>query len=367
MRIAIITLPLNNNIGGILQAWALQTVVVRLGHEVKVIGTHPKLPSLSRCIRLSCCYTLRKLARRIGGINALPYRYKMGATNKFTATHINLTGSRDFSSIKQEEYGAFVVGSDQIWRSGYNTSDLLPSYLDFTETWNGVRRVAYAASFGVDKWEYNDEQTAECARLVKKFDIVTVREDSAVRLCEEHLHVKAQHVLDPTMLLDVEDYERLIAEDETKPGSDIFCYILDENADKRGVAKYLTKATGSKICQIEGGFRPYNMFKGNVIQYPTVPQWLRCFKDAKCVITDSFHGSVFSIIFNKPFVVFQNEWRGNARMESLLRSFGLEERLVEPSDFTKIEELLHKPLDTAEKMGRLRALSMEALSTGLGK
>ena len=366
MKIGIITLHLHSNIGGILQTWALQTALGRMGHKVEVIDTVQRLPPLPKDILRSCYHILRKLAGRMGGI-ALPYIRRTEATNKFTATHINLTGSRDFSSIKQEEYGAFVVGSDQIWRPVYNTSDLLHSYLDFAETWNGVRRVAYAASFGVDKWEYNDEQTAECARLVKKFDIVTVREDSAVRLCEEHLHVKAQHVLDPTMLMDVKDYERLIAEDETKPGSDIFCYILDENADKRGVAKYLTKATGSKICQIEGGFRPYNMFKGNVIQYPTVPQWLRCFKDAKCVITDSFHGSVFSIIFNKPFVVFQNEGRGNARMESLLRSFDLEERLVDPSDFTKIEELLHKPLDTAEKMGRLRALSMEALSTGLGK
>ena len=150
MRIAIITLPLNKNIGGILQAWALQTVLGRLGHEVEVIGTHPKLPSLPRCIRLSCCYTLRKLARRIGGINALPYRYKLDATNKFTATHINLTGCSDFFSIQQEEYGAFVVGSDQIWRPVYNTSNLMHSYLDFAYTWNRIRRVAYAASFGVD-------------------------------------------------------------------------------------------------------------------------------------------------------------------------------------------------------------------------
>lgn len=366
MKIGIITLHLHSNIGGILQAWALQTALGRMGHKVEVIDTVQRLPPLPKDILRSCYHILRKLAGRKGGI-ALPNRYKTEATNKFTATHINLTGSRNFSSIKQEEYGAFVVGSDQIWRPGYNTSNLMHSYLDFAETWNGVRRVAYAASFGVDKWEYNDEQTAECARLVKKFDIVTVREDSAVRLCEEHLHVKALHVLDPTMLLDIEDYERLIAEDETKPGSDIFCYILDENADKRGVAKHMAKVTGQKTCQIEGAFRPYNIFKKGVIQYPSVPQWLRCFKDAKCVITDSFHGSVFSIIFNKPFIVLQNEGRGNARMESLLRSFDLEERLVNPSDFTKIEELLHKPLDTAEKMGRLRSLSMEALSTGLGK
>ena len=102
--------------------------------------------------------------------------------------------------MTEGEYDAFIVGSDQVWRPSYN-QHLEQAFLNFTENWKNVKRIAYAASFGVDNWEFTKKQTKECKRLVQKFDFVSVREDTAVNLCKEHLGIEATHVLDPTLLL----------------------------------------------------------------------------------------------------------------------------------------------------------------------
>ncbi len=91
-------------------------------------------------------------------------------------------------------------------------------FLDFVKGQN-VKRLSYAASFGTDKWEFTPQQTAICSPLAQKFDLVTVREGSGVKLCKDHLGVNAVHVLDPTMLLTKEDYISLIEAEKGTPGS----------------------------------------------------------------------------------------------------------------------------------------------------
>ena len=110
----------------------------------------------------------------------------------------------------QYRFDAYVVGSDQVWRPTYNLGDkLFDMYLAFADG-QQVKRLSYAASFGVDKWEYSDDQTRICSELAKQFDAISVREKSGVKLCADNLGVDAIHVLDPTMLLDPSDYNKLI-------------------------------------------------------------------------------------------------------------------------------------------------------------
>jgi exopolysaccharide biosynthesis predicted pyruvyltransferase EpsI len=209
--------------------------------------------------------------------------------------------------------------------------------LDFLSQNDNVKRIAYAASFGVDDWEFSEEDTNVCRNLLQKFDAVSVRENSAVLLCEKYLNrADVMHVLDPTMLLDKEDYIHLVEkENEPKSLGNLFCYILDEDEKKNEIIKTIAKQTNAvPFTQMPKCRISQENLKDRLEDcvYPTVTAWLRAFMDAEMVVTDSFHGCVFSIIFNKPFIVYGNKGRGMARFHSLLSIFGLENRLITNSE-----------------------------------
>ena len=210
-----------------------------------------------------------------------------------------------------------------------------------------IKRLAYAASFGVDCWEFTDFQTKRSQELIRDFSAVSVREFSGVDLCKRYLCCDASHVLDPTMLLDKEDYVRLI-EDEDEPVSkgNLFTYILDESDGKQEIINEVASMLGLLPFTAMPEF-PINRrtIKRNLDKciYPSVTRWLRSFMDAKFVVCDSFHGAVFSIIFNKPFVIIANKERGLARFSSLLHTFGLYDRIVSSMD--NLHTIIKTPID----------------------
>ena len=193
--------------------------------------------------------------------------------------------------------------------------------------WKDIKRLAYAVSFGTDQWEYNKEQTAHCCELIKLFDAVSVREESAVTMCKQFLHRDVQQMLDPTMLLTANDYAILFKNKSLQPiEGEMLVYILDENTKKLNVVTQMSNKLGYKPFQANSSYINRKDLQSEM-QYP-VEQWLKGFQDAQFVITDSFHGTVFSILFGKPFVVLGNEERGLARLKSLLKLFGLENHLM---------------------------------------
>ena len=356
MKIGVLTLNLHNNFGGILQAYALQKVLREMGHNIVLIDKskyvsvgpwYKKYPIyIKRAIQK---YLLRKdiIVRVDAEQNRIPRTISIN-TDKFINKYIKRT-TRDFSSIKETDFDAIIVGSDQIWRPKYFYSKIENAYFDFARGWN-IKRIAYAASFGTEEWEYSDEQTTNCAELLSNFDAVSVREASAVKLCKEKFGVKAQHVLDPTMLLSREEYQELFITAQT-PQSDgnLFCYILDKNSEKDSIIDYIAQKRGLTPFYVNSRYEDPDAPLEERIQQP-VEKWLLAFYDAEFVITDSFHACVFSIIFNKPFIVYGNKERGMTRFESLLKIFGLENRLVstkkdaiktanEPIDWKKVNTI----------------------------
>lgn len=355
MKLGILTQPLHNNYGGLLQNYALQQVLIRAGHEVETIDWQsPKAGWLRICLA-RVKWTLLPVI--------LPHKYKRPKsnyaptnkematirrnTNRFIDTYIrrtpavqSLAGFAKQSKVGQ--YDGYVVGSDQCWRPKYNT--LLPAmFLSFVRD-KDVRRIAYAASFGTDSWEFTPEMTSLCAPLAQKFDLVTVREDSGVKLCKDHLGVEASHVLDPTMLLTKEDYIRLIeAEKEPRSTGTLFNYILDPDETKAAFINRVAKEMNLKPFQVLPKYQAETRTRADVKRriedcvYPRVTTWLRAFMDAEMTIVDSFHGMIFSIIFNKPFWVIGNAGRGMSRFTSLLRIFGLEDRLLDVSELERVD------------------------------
>lgn len=357
MKIGILTQPLHANYGGILQNYALQQVLKQVGHEVWTIDWE------SGSGLRETLYRMKVLVLHTLSPNRFPpLRYKPNDeeraviqcnTNHFINTYINHTEAVHsyegfVSQAEKGKYEAYVVGSDQCWRPCYNA--FLPSmFLDFVQD-KQVKRIAYAASFGTDKWEFTPQQTNVCAPLVKKFDLVTVREDSGAKLCKEHLGVDAVHVLDPTMLLTKEDYIQLIEkEKELKSDGTLFNYILDPDTKKTAFIQKVAKSKGLKAFQVLPKCQTETRTKDDVKNrigdcvFPGVTIWLRAFMDAEMTIVDSFHGMVFSIIFNKPFWTIGNVSRGMSRFTSLLRMFHLEDRLLDVDCLDNVD--FSKPID----------------------
>lgn len=351
MRIGILTQPLHSNYGGLLQNYALQQSLIQLGHDVETIdwkGGGRLREALYR-IKVTALHAL--IPNRYPQLKYKPTNKELAIiqrnTNHFIDTYINHTEIvRSFDGfIRQVEkgnYDAYIVGSDQCWRPCYNAF-LYSMFLDFVQE-KHVKRIAYAASFGTDKWEFTPQQTTICASLAKKFDIVSVREDSGVRLCKEYLGVDARHVLDPTMLLAKEDYIQLIEkEKETKSKGTLFNYILDPNAKKLSFIQKVAKDKGLKSFQVlpkcQAEIRTKEDVKNRIEDcvFPGVTTWLRAFMDAEMTIVDSFHGMVFSIIFNKPFWAIGNVGRGMSRFTSLLRTFHLEDRLLDEEHLDNVD------------------------------
>lgn len=365
MKVAILTLRLHINYGGVLQAYALMEILRRMGHEPWLISNQPfteraRFFDFLHWIKKAFRKVLlgeKKLEvfkdRRIRKEYQTIYKPVFRFINERMkpATSIICT-DKEWNQL-QAKYGfdAYIVGSDQVWRLAY--ADPIERYFfSFLENEKKVRRLAYAASFGIDEWEFSKGQTEACSRLLKQFNAVSVREDSAIALCKKYLDCNAVHLLDPTMLLTSEDYSRLLHNNGK---------AID---DKKGILIYLLDVAPWKqqrVSELEQFYSLPSFWVNNVNaedqgrsdeerKVPSVESWLEGFASAQCVITDSFHASVFSILFHKPFWVCGNDERGLARLKSLLSMFGLEDRLLvredaaidygEPIDWANVDRVL---------------------------
>lgn len=342
MRIGILTLPLHVNYGGILQAYALQTVLERMGHEVQVIGKDniKDLPPFYKYIERGFNkFILKKNVHIFAERDSNHYLTAIcGEIQNFIDRHIHTFHVTSLDAISSSNFDAIVVGSDQIWRRFYFHIEyqrgMEDAFLFFSKDWS-IKRVAYAASFGIDEWDYDEEETRKCTEMARTFKAIGVREKSAVELCQKHLSCKATHVLDPTMLLDKEDYIKLInSQNIPQSDGDLLCYILDATSEKTAIVKQIVQ---------EEKIRPFSVIANEDHEVkPSVEFWLKGFSDAKFVVTDSFHACVFSLIFNKPFVVIGNKERGLARIYSLLQMFGQEHRLILDKNKVDISKDLRK-------------------------
>lgn len=329
MRIAILTQPLRYNYGGILQNFALQTVLRRMGHKVE---------TLDPCRYFAfhwwqyLLFAARHLAANLLKGYDIPLRKEYNIDSKkrklgrytfpFIDKHIRYRGYKNLhNDIRPTDYDVYIVGSDQVWRGLYNTN-LTNMFLDFTEGWS-VKRLAYAASFGTNQWEGTPEETEKCKSLLQQFDMVTVREDTGVDLCKNIFDVEAIQVLDPTLLLTQEDYIRELQLNLVpKSQGNLLVYILDYDEGKQKMVDVIAEAKHLTPFRVNSDYENLKAPVEKRVQ-PPIEQWVCGFYDAEYVVTDSFHACAFAIIFNKPFTVCLNSERGSARFESLFKFLGI--------------------------------------------
>ena len=322
MNVAIVTQPIKANYGGVLQNFALQCVLRKLGHHPVTIDYRDSSPLwfyLFQTIKTILLYPFSSKRRAL-----TPYRNVFPRDKrimKFVHKYIKLTDNQYLSYnrdiIQKYKIGAVIVGSDQVWRPRYSPNCLYDTYLSFLKN-EKLIKISYAASFGVDSWEYTDKQTKVCKELMKQFNAVSVREHSGVHLCQKYLDVKACEVLDPTLLLSSDDYCSVCSDIPVNRKRYVCCYMLDASSEKMIIIEEFSRKNNCEII----------VFSAHDSIMYSVEEWLALFRDASFVITDSFHGTVFSIIFHREFYSLINADRGATRFVSLLSKFGLESRIV---------------------------------------
>lgn len=314
MNVAIVTLPLLNNYGGVLQNYALQIVLKNMGFSTETLDFESKTIPLWRyvCSWLKSLFLFFIPGKKSFFVKMIKKEKRSAHIEEFVSKYIQKTDCLNPSKVRSfcvKRYGAYVVGSDQIWRPKYSPS-INCSFLDFVKD-KKVKRVAYAASFGVDEWEYSVSQTKKCTSLAKRFNAISVREKSGLILCREYLNVHAELVLDPTLLLSKTDYQKICENIPPLKKKALVVYVLDMNDSIRDLYEQIAKEKNLTL----------KIFSADSQVTLSVPEWLAMFRDASYVVTDSFHGTIFSIIFGKEFKCIYNKTRGAARFESLLNLY----------------------------------------------
>lgn len=343
MQIGILTQPLANNYGGILQNWALQQALKQMGHIPLTINIpYPHIKEKCDLAR-SCWRLLKRLKgdKSIIFINADRQQNFLKTACKdlreFATNNINVMwhpGKVDNSFCDQHpEIKAFIVGSDQVWRKAF--SPFLPNYfLDFTENAD-VRRVAYGVSFGRKEMDVNQDELPFYSKLASRFDAISVREEDGKEICKKQLNSNASLAIDPTLLIDHSQYLDLIVDEKCHDKSNRYAavYVLDRNKQKEKDIKLFCNQNG-----LTPKYIGYPSTKG----FQSVESWLSDIANSQYVITDSYHGTIFSIIFRKPFTSICNPSRGASRFVTLLTSVGLENRLInEGEKFIPLYEVIN--------------------------
>jgi coenzyme F420-reducing hydrogenase beta subunit len=273
---------------------------------------------------------------------------------KFTKKYIN---SVDFDPTMAKGYRNYVVGSDQVWRSQvlYDQRGGLGSFfLNFLSS-KKTNRISYAASFGFNSLEkagVQEDDIKWMRPLINKFSAVSVREKPGVKLVNELAGKsrRAEVVLDPTLLLDANDYSELIEKSDiaNKRSPRVFCYILGMNDQKAHKIKRIAKEYGNDYQIISPYVNDESM---------SVEEWLKGFRDAELIIADSFHAAVFSVINKKQFIVFENVGQPIERMEEFMSSLGInKERIVMADKLDKFNILDLNKINYKKIYNRLEKL-----------
>lgn len=339
-KAGIVTFHRALNYGAVLQAYALQKTVTELGCECEVVDyLSPKITLDYKPFRIykndllksfaKSCVMCRRRAKRFRAFQSFFNNYIVKSKTSYTPETI---------SSAKSEYDIFISGSDQVWSPRCVGFD--PVY--FLTFADDAQKYSYAASFAVPNLP--SEQIEEYKKRLSGFQKFSVREQSGVKLVKELTGRDAETHLDPSLLLSAEQWSKIAVRKVDKP------YLLIFTANPQisliSFAKKLAKEKGLDIYYLNDA--PHLKKDGiNYVVAPTVEEFVGYFKNAEYVVTNSFHGTAFSVIFRKNlFVEFKNKHGRNIRSEGLLNSLGINREIIDgnadetPIDWTAVDKKL---------------------------
>lgn len=354
MKVAILTWLYNQNYGTLLQAYALQRFLKNEGYAVNNINFKPStVEKLKNLIKSKNSFTLFKekfdfyLSKKVG--NPEIKAKKSERFESFLKNNFSLTKEYSKAELLKElsgKYDAYICGSDQIW-----SPMLLNPVYYFNFLKEDERRYAYACSFGVS--EVPDSKKEIISNYLRKFDEISVRENTGVKIVKELIDNDVPMNVDPTLLLSYDEWDLLAINPEINERY-VFAYFLSNKTEYEQIAQSVAKKYGCKLVVVPIQKEHYE-FEGIIIQDAGPREWLGLIKNSCAVVTDSFHGSIFSLLFEKDFYATKrfddsNVKSQNSRIYTLLNMYGCEDCMVSNiSDTQKdnrfIWEDIHNKMD----------------------
>ena len=362
MKVGILTFPDTTSYGACLQMIALQNTVCRMGHEVEIIhyqnpymkaekhvekGRNPFKCALQRSVRLLLHRRLYRNFRRFERQHAAYYPAR------------TIADKRRLSEIGQR-YDAVICGSDQVW-SPYITGTDVSYFLDFCG--EGTKRVAYAPSFGAV--EFPDGFEERIAPELAKFYALSARELPGKQLVERLTGRETTIVTDPTWLVDAEDWAAMEQPHPAATGDYVLYFVVRQSPQLLRRCKEFAKQHGLKVVIVGGNPVSAVRNKDPMLAYATdigPEQWLYLLHHARYVFTNSFHGTAFSVLFEREVYV-QIPSQSGSRLCQVLECFGMEDRAVREG-----EALTDTPIDYArvrDVFARLKEQSLTYLKEAL--
>ncbi len=306
MKVGILTFHDAHNYGAVLQAYALKKYIQNIGYDTKIINYHHE--------NIPDGYPKENNEKRWEKFN----KFINELIDYDTKTYVSE------EQLEQLDIDFWICGSDQIWNTNITMGFNKGFFLDFNT--NG-KKISYAVSMGVK--ELPKEQEEDFKNSINKLDNISVREESLKNYAERFTNKKVERVLDPTLLLGKEDYENLILENNY--GDYILVYALMPDERLNQIASKLSKEKNVKVIELND--KKIEKYYCEQVSDAGPNEFLTLIKNAKAIITNSFHGTIFSIIFQKEFYVITRK-NMNARVENILKIINMEDRLVD-----KIEDL----------------------------
>ena len=355
-KIGIITLTGNKNFGNKLQNYALQEYLKKFKIENETIKNYTISNNTESCIKILIKITIRKIKNILKFILKKDERIRIKREKKFKEFNININYCKKTITLKNSKkfnnfYDYFITGSDQVWNPKFYALTEIET-LAFA---NEEKRISYAASFGLSEMPSKYEKNIK--KYIKYFKAISVRENTGKEIIEKITgRDDAEVVVDPTMLLEKEDWENIIKKPEKMKNEQkyILVYFLGNMQDEQ-------KQDIQKFAK-EYNYEIINILDINSKYYVSGPSEFLWFeKNATLICTDSFHAAVFAIIYNVPFIVFKREVRNNnnmsSRIDNLLSKFKLEERYYNGQitedclkcDYSNAMEILKKEKEKSKK------------------
>lgn len=328
MKIGILTLQYSNNFGANLQAYALQEAIKKMDIDCELINYHNQSKKKNPIPLIS------KISDRIKNI-LLKASGGAARTRAFQNSYMQLSPKFNEKTIEEANgrYDKFIVGSDQVWNIRLTEGDLR-YFLDFVT--DDYKKNSYAASIALSS--FTQEETEILRPLLAKFKgLISVREKAAQKLLESQFNISSTEVLDPTLLLSQKDWESVAAQKRQKQKY-VLIYQMGRSKTLVDFATRKAKQIGAKIISIRP---PLDNFIHGKNYYGAGPkEFVRLFLDAEMVVTNSFHGTVFALNFNKNlYVELLKKGDVNTRLTDVLTNCGIQYRILGTQRFDENKEI----------------------------
>lgn len=359
MKVGIFTFPNSASYGATLQMYALCHVVEGLGHEVEVINYHNAFMKAELHCNSTAGSKIKRSVKRV--IKKVLHRKLYRRFKAFEKRVVELYPKKSFSdaSLLPEiglKYDAVICGSDQVWNPNITGGDL-SYFLDFCK--GKTKRISYAPSFGVEA--LSDEMKNNISKELKLFSALSVREAQGQALVADMLNRDVPVVVDPTMLLEKSDWEKMEIPYLEVKGDFVVYFTVKSSGRLFNKCRDFAKKNGLTMVVVGGNALKKMKNKDSTVHYAvdiSPAQWLWLIHNAKYVATNSFHGTAFSIIYEKDFYL-ELPACANSRLLNVVQIMALEERILSPES-----EMIPIKTDytiTGHNMYMLREKSMSYL------